>query len=61
MRTSSGIPTEMVFIFNVMLKKLRKVHQPDYFRMPTHFSQELSFIRVCRGAHLRVNLNQGGC
>ena len=48
MRTSSGIPTEMVFIFNVRIKKLRTVHQPDYLRMPTHFSQELSVIRVCR-------------
>ncbi len=30
MRTSQGTPTEMVFIFNAMLKKLRAVHQPDY-------------------------------
>ncbi len=30
MRTSQGTPTEMVFIFNAMLKKLRTVHQPDY-------------------------------
>ena len=30
MRTSSGIPTEIVFIFNVMLKQLRTVHQPGW-------------------------------
>lgn len=30
MRTSSGTPTEMVFIFNAMLKRLRMVHKPDY-------------------------------
>lgn len=30
MRTSQGEPTEVVFIFNNMLKKLRGTHQPEY-------------------------------
>lgn len=30
MRTSQGTPTEMVYIFNNMLKKMRTVHKPDY-------------------------------
>lgn len=30
MRTSAGLPTEVVFIFNNMLKKLRATHHPDY-------------------------------
>jgi DNA polymerase-1 len=30
MRTSRGHPTEVVFIFNSMLKKLRAAHQPPY-------------------------------
>ncbi|MEZ5403536.1 MAG: DNA polymerase I [Bryobacteraceae bacterium] len=30
MRTSSGLPTEAVFIFNNMVKKLRASHRPDF-------------------------------
>jgi DNA polymerase-1 len=30
MRTSKGLPTEVVFIFNSMLKKLRATHNPEY-------------------------------
>jgi len=30
MRTSSGVPTEAVFIFHNMLKKLREKYQPEY-------------------------------
>ena len=43
MRTSQGTPTEMVFIFNAMLKKLRTVHQPDY----------LAAVLECEGKTLR--------
>ena len=30
MRTSGGIPTEVVFIFNNMLKRVRSAHKPTY-------------------------------
>ena len=30
MRTSKGEPTEVVFLFNSMLKKLIGTHKPDY-------------------------------
>ena len=30
MRTQGGVPTEVVYIFNAMLKKLRATHHPEY-------------------------------
>ena len=48
MRTSTGLATEAVYIFNNMLRKLAKQHQPAYIAAiyeslePTHRSQEFA-------------------
>ena len=56
MRTSSGIPTEMVFIFNVMLKKLRTVHQPDY--LAAIFESEGKTLREQEFAAYKANRSE---
>ncbi|MBM3795219.1 MAG: DNA polymerase I [Acidobacteria bacterium] len=53
MRTSSGKPTEMVFIFNNMLKKLRTAYQPDY--MAAIFESEGKTLREQEFAAYKAN------
>jgi DNA polymerase-1 len=54
MRTSAGLSTEAVYIFNNMLRKLAKTHQPDYVAavfesgVPTHRVQEFAEYKANR-------------
>jgi len=54
MRTSAGLPTEVVFIFNNMLKKLKSAHKPDYWAAifesqgPTLREQEFKDYKATR-------------
>ncbi|MEZ5355821.1 MAG: DNA polymerase I [Bryobacteraceae bacterium] len=54
MRTSTGLPTEAVFIFNNMVKKLRATHKPDFVAAifesdgPTLREQEFSQYKANR-------------
>jgi len=54
MRTSTGKPTEAVYIFNNMLRKLAKEHQPVYMAAvyessePTHRSTEFAGYKANR-------------
>ena len=54
MRTSTGLSTEAVYIFNNMLRKLSKEHQPAYIAaifesgVPTHRSQEFAEYKANR-------------
>src|SRR3984957_16141802 len=54
MRTSTGIATEAVYIFNNMLRKLLKDHNPDYIAAifesgePTHRVQEFAEYKANR-------------
>ena len=54
MRTSTGLSTEAVFIFNNMLRKLAKVHKPAYMAAvyessePTHRSVEFADYKANR-------------
>jgi DNA polymerase-1 len=54
MRTSSGIPTEAVFIFNNMLRKLAAAYKPEYMAAvfessaPTFRSQEFAEYKANR-------------
>ncbi|MCC6591258.1 MAG: DNA polymerase I [Bryobacterales bacterium] len=56
MRTSKGLPTEVVFIFNNMLKKLCTTHKPDYLAAifeslgPTIREQEFADYKANREA-----------
>src|SRR5690242_9918871 len=54
MRTSTGLSTEAVYIFNNMLRKLSKEHQPAYIAAvfesgePTHRMQEFAEYKANR-------------
>ncbi len=54
MRTSTGLPTEAVFIFNNMLRKLRDAYHPDYIAAvfesagPTFREQEFADYKANR-------------
>ena len=54
MRTSSGLPTEVVFIFHNMLRKLIATHAPDYVAAvfeslgPTFREQEFAEYKANR-------------
>src|SRR3954447_11706903 len=54
MRTSTGISTEAVYIFNNMLRKLSKEHQPAYIAaifesgVPTHRMEEFADYKANR-------------
>src|SRR5580658_7201647 len=54
MRTSTGLSTEAVYIFNNMLRKLAKQHQPAYLAAvfecsePTHRSLEFAEYKANR-------------
>src|SRR5579871_109422 len=54
MRTSTGLSTEAVYIFNNMLRKLGKTHDPDYIAAvfesgePTHRVQEFADYKANR-------------
>src|SRR5260370_21826400 len=54
MRTSTGISTEAVYIFNNMLRKLAKEHKPEYIAAifessePTHRVHELPQYKANR-------------
>src|SRR5215475_3212496 len=54
MRTSTGLSTEAVYIFNNMLRKLAKEHKPDYIAAifesgePTHRVQEFADYKANR-------------
>src|SRR5207237_5214141 len=54
MRTSTGLSTEAVFIFNNMLRKLAKQHMPDYIAAvfesgePTHRMEEFAEYKANR-------------
>src|ERR1700722_8046032 len=54
MRTSTGLSTEAVYIFNNMLRKLVKEHNPDYIAAifestgPTHRVQEFAEYKANR-------------
>src|SRR5690349_12933236 len=54
MRTSTGLSTEAVYIFNNMLRKLAKQHMPDYIAAvfesgePTHRMEEFAEYKANR-------------
>src|SRR6185503_10819533 len=54
MRTSTGLSTEAVYIFNNMLRKLAKQHDPEYIAAvfesstPTHRVQEFAEYKANR-------------
>ncbi len=54
MRTAAGLPTEAVYIFNNMLRKLTSAHQPDYIAAvfesagPTFREQEFAEYKANR-------------
>src|SRR5436309_3094308 len=54
MRTSTGLSTEAVYIFNNMLRKLAKQHDPEYIASvfesgaPTHRVQEFADYKANR-------------
>ena len=54
MRTSTGLSTEAVYIFNNMLRKLSKTHQPEYIAAvfesgaPTQRMQEFAEYKANR-------------
>src|SRR5205814_3801209 len=54
MRTSTGLSTEAVYIFNNMLRKLSKEHQPAYIAAifesgePTHRTKEFAEYKANR-------------
>jgi DNA polymerase-1 len=53
MRTSQGTPTEMIFIFNNMVKKMRTVHQPEY--IAAIFESEGKTLREQEFAQYKAN------
>jgi len=53
MRTQGGVPTEVVYIFNAMLKKLRATHQPEY--MAAIFESEGPNFRTEQFAEYKAN------
>ena len=53
MRTQAGVPTEVVFIFNAMLKKLRATHKPEY--LAAVFESEGPNFRTEQFAEYKAN------
>ena len=53
MRTQAGVPTEVVYIFNAMLKKLRAAHKPEY--LAAVFESEGPNFRTEQFAEYKAN------
>lgn len=53
MRTQGGVPTEVVYIFNAMLKKLRAAHKPEY--LAAVFESEGPNFRTEQFAEYKAN------
>lgn len=53
MRTQAGVPTEVVYIFNAMLKKLRATHKPEY--LAAVFESEGPNFRTEQFAEYKAN------